>query len=66
MNDLGIFVSINTIANLKVHLKCIFFLLSSEEIAANLLYDSHSFQLTIQIPYCFLQPISYNKAVLKN
>ena len=64
MNDLGLFVSINLIANLKAQLK--FFLLSSEEIAANLLYDSHSFQLTIQIAYYFLQPMSYNKAVLKN
>ena len=27
------------------------FVLSSEEIAADLLYDSHSFQLTIQIAY---------------
>ena len=31
----------------------------------DLLYDSHSFQLTIQIAYYFLQPMSYNKAVLK-
>ena len=64
VNDLRIFVSINLIANLKAQLK--FFLLSSEEIAADLLYDSHSFQLTIQIAYYFLQPMSYNKAVLKN
>ena len=73
MNDLGLFVSINLTANLKAQLKCLFFLPSSEEIAAllydstlDLLYDSHSFQLTIQIAYYFLQPMSYNKAVLKN
>ena len=42
------------------------FLLSLEEIAANLLYDSHSVQLTIQIAYYLLQPMSYNKAELKN
>ena len=42
------------------------FLLSLEEIAANLLYDSHSVQLTIQIVYYLLQPMSYNKAELKN
>ena len=66
VNDLGIFVSINPIANLKAALKCLFFLLSSEETASHLLYDSYSFQLTIQIAYYFLQPISYNKAVLKN
>ena len=66
VNDLGIFVSINLIANLKALLKCLFFLLSSEETAAHLLYDSHSFQLTIQTAYYFLQPMSYNKAVLKN
>ena len=44
VNDLRIFVSINLIANLKAQLK--FFLLSSEEIAVNLLYDSQSVQLT--------------------
>ena len=66
VNDLGLFVSINLIANLKVQLKCLFFLPSSEEIAADLLYDSHSFQLTIHIAYYFLPPVSYNKAVLKN
>ena len=66
VNDLGLFVSINLTANLKAQLKCLFFLPSSEETAANLLYDSHSFQLTIQIAYYFLQPMSYNKAVLKN
>ena len=66
VNDLGLFVSVNLIANRKAQLKCLFFLPSSEEIAANLLYDSHSFQLTIQIAYYFLQPMSYNKAVLKN
>ena len=66
VNDLGLFVSNNLIANLKAQLKCLFFLPSSEEIAADLLYDSHSFQLTIQITYCFLQTTSYNKAVLKN
>ncbi|CAI9180849.1 unnamed protein product [Rangifer tarandus platyrhynchus] len=66
VNDLGLFISINLIVNLKAQLKCLFFLLSSEEIAAKLLYDSHSFQLTIQIAYYFLQPVSYNKAVLKN
>ena len=38
----------------------------TEEITADLLYDSHSFQLKIQIAYYFLQPMSYNKAVLKN
>ena len=53
MNDLGLFVSINLIENLKAKLKCLFFLLSSEEIAANLLSDSHSVQLTIQIAYYF-------------
>ena len=66
VNSLGLFVSINLIANRKAQLKCLFFLLSSEEIAANLLYDSLSFQLTIQIAYYFLPPVSYNKAVLKN
>ena len=66
VNDLGLFVSNNLIANLKAQLKCLFFLPSSEEIAADLLYDSHSFQLTIQITYYFLQTMSYNKAVLKN
>ena len=66
VNDLGIFVSINLIVNLKASLKCLFFLLSSEETASHLLYDSHSFQLTIQIAYYFLQSMSYNKAVLKN
>ena len=73
MNDLGLFVSINLIANLELLLKCLFFLPSSEEIAAllydstlDLLYDSHSFQFTIQIAYYFLQPMSYNKAVLKS
>ena len=66
MNDLGLFVSINLTANIKVQLKCLFFLPSSEEIAADLLYDSHSFQLTIHIAYYFLQPMSYNKAVMKN
>ena len=66
VNDLGLFVSINLIVNLKAQLKCLFFMLSSEEIATNLLYDSHSFQLTIQIAYYFLPPVSYNKAVLKN
>ena len=66
VNALGLFVSINLIANRKAQLKCLFFLLSSEEIATNLLYDSHSFQLTIQIAYYFLPPVSYNKAVLKN
>ena len=65
MNDLGLFASINLIANLKAQLKCLFFMLSSEEIAADLFYDSHSFQLTIHIAY-FLQPMSYSKAVLKN
>ena len=65
MNDLGLFASINLIANLKAQLKCLFFMLSSEEIAADLFYDSHSFQLTIHIAY-FLQPMSYNKAMLKN
>ena len=53
MNDLGLFVSINLTVTLKVQLKCLFFLPSSEEIAAHLLYDSHSFQLTIQITYYF-------------
>ena len=62
----GYFFSINLTANLKVQLKCLFFLLSSEQTAANLLYASHSFQLIIQIAYYFLQPMSYNKAVLKN
>ena len=65
VNDLGLFVSINMTVNLKAQLKCLCFLPSSEETAADLLYDSHSFQLTIQIAY-FLQPMSYNKAVLKN
>ena len=65
VKDLGIFVSINLIANLKAQLKCLFFLPSSEEIAADLLYDSHSFQLTIQIDYYFLPSMSYNKAVLR-
>ena len=51
VNDLGLFVSINLTANLKGQLKCLFFLLSSEQTAANLLYDSHSFQLTMQIAY---------------
>ena len=32
----------------------------------DLLYDSRSFQFTIQIAYYFLQPMSYNKAVLKS
>ena len=59
MNDLGLFVSINMTANLKAQLKCLFFLPSSEEIAVDLLYDSHSFQLTIQIAYYFLQPMSF-------
>ena len=31
VNDLGLFVSINLIANLKAQLKCLFFLPSSEE-----------------------------------
>ena len=66
MNDLGLFVSINLPANLKAQLKCLFFLPFSEEIAANLLDDSHSFQLTIQMAYYFLQPMSYNEAMLKN
>ena len=66
MNDLGLFISIHLIVNLKAQLKCLFFMLSSEETATNLLYDSHFFQLTIQIAYYFLQPMSYNKAVLKN
>ena len=65
MNDLGLFISINLIVNLTAQLK-LFFMLSSEEIAADLSYDSHSFQLTLQIAYYFLQPMSYNKAVLKN
>ena len=65
VNDLGLFVSINLIVNLKAQLKCLFFMLSSEEIAAELFYDSHSFQLTIHIAY-FLQPMSFNKSVLKN
>ena len=64
MNDLGLFVSINLIANLKAQLKCLFFLPSWEEIAADLLYDSHYFQLTIQISYYFLQPMS-NQSILK-
>ena len=46
VNDLGLFVSINLTVNLKAKLKCLFFLLSSEEIAVNLLYDSQSVQLT--------------------
>ena len=66
LNDLGLFVSINLIVNLKAQLKRLFFMPSSEEIAADLLYESHSFQLTIQIAYYFLQPMSYNKAVLKH
>ena len=66
MNDLGLSVSVNLTANLKAQLKCLFFLPSSGEIAADLLYDSHSFQLTIQIAYYFLQAMSYNNAVLKN
>ena len=64
VNDLGILVSINPIVNLKAPLKCLFFLLSSEETAAHLLHDSHSFQLTIQIAYYFLQPMSYNTTTL--
>ena len=64
MNDLGLFVSINLIANLKAQLKCLFFLPSSEEIAEDLLYDSHYFQLTIQISYYFLQPV-FNQSILK-
>ena len=63
MKELGLFG--NLIGNLKAQLKCLFFLPSSEETATDLLYDAHSFQLTIQIAY-FLQPMSYNKAVLKN
>ena len=66
MNDLGLFVSINLTANLKAQLKCLFFLPSSEEIAADLLYDSHSFQLTIQIAYYILQPMSYKKVSLES
>ena len=66
MNDPGLFVSINLTSNLKAQLKCLFFFLSLEEIAANLLYDSHSVQLTIQIAYYLLQSMPYNKAVLKN
>ena len=61
MNDLGLFVSINLTVNLKAKLKCLFFLPSSEETAANLLYDSHSVQLTIQIAYYLLQPMSLIK-----
>ena len=53
VNDLVLFVSINLTVNLKAQLKCRFFLLSSEKIAANLLYDSHSFQFIIQIAYYF-------------
>ena len=53
VNDLGLFVSINLTVTLKAQLKCLFFLPSSEESAADLLYDSHSFQLTIQITYYF-------------
>ena len=53
VNDLGLFVYISLTVNLKVKLKCLFLLPSSEEIAAHLLYDSHSFQLTIQITYYF-------------
>ena len=64
MKELGLFG--NLIGNLKAQLKCLFFLLCSEETAANLLYNSHSVELTIQIVYYFLQPMSYNKAVLKN
>ena len=60
VNDLGIFGSINPIVNLKAPLKCLFFLLSSDETAAHLLHDSHSFQLIVQIAYYFLQPMSYN------
>ena len=44
VNDLGLSVSVNLTANLKAQLKCLFFLPSSGEIAADLLYDSHSFQ----------------------
>ena len=66
VNDLGLFVPINLIVNLKSQQKCLFFLLFSEQTAANLLYDSHSFQLTIQMAYYFLQPMSYNEAMLKN
>ena len=40
VNDLGLFVSINLIENLKAQLKCLFFMLSSEEIAANLLCEN--------------------------
>ena len=56
VNDLGLFVPINLIVNLKSQQKCLFFLLFSEQTAANLLYDSHSFQLTMQIAYG--QPLS--------
>ena len=66
VSELGLFISINLIANRKALLECLFFLLSSEDTASHLLYDSHSFQLTIQIAYYFLQSMSYNKAVLKN
>ena len=45
VNDLGLFVSINLIVNLKAQLKCLFFMLSSEEIAADLFYDSILFSL---------------------
>ena len=58
VNDLGLFVSINLIANRKAQLKCLFFLLSSEETAANLLSDSHSVQLTILIAYYLLHPLN--------
>ena len=44
VNDLELFVSINLTAKLMAQLKCIFFLLFSEETAPHLLYDSHSFQ----------------------
>ena len=53
LNDLGLFVSINLIVNLKAQLKRLFFMPSSEETAADLLYECHSFQLTIQIVYYF-------------
>ena len=51
VSELGLFISINLIANRKALLECLFFLLSSEETASHLLYDSYSFQLTIQIAY---------------
>ena len=53
VSELGLFISINLIANRKAQLECLFFLLSSEDIAANLVCDSHSFQLTKQIAYYF-------------